>query len=334
MNRTAITLIVTLILGILLAPVAAEAQRPTKVPRIGVLVPGPLPPRSLGFTGFQQGLRELGYVEGQNIIIEWRFAEGESERARELAVELVQLPVDVLVAGGPDGPLAATHATSTIPIVIVFARDPVAMGLVASLARPGGNVTGVTYLNDPAFYRKLLQLLVEAVPGATRIAALRHRPATGLEPVAAANLQAVEKAAQSLGVHLQVLEIGAPDELEGAFAAVRGGGAQALFQFHSPFFTTHRSRIVELAAQHRLAGIYAFRSFMEAGGLMSYNASLGDQWRRAAYYVDRILKGAKPADLPVEQPMTFEFVINLKTAKALGLTIPPSILIQATEVIQ
>jgi putative ABC transport system substrate-binding protein len=325
MNRNRIALMVVLAFGILIAPLAADAQEPGKTPRIGALSPSRPPPCRID--SFAQGLRELGYVEGENIVLEWRCAGGTAERARELAVELVQLPVDVLVAGASAGPLAAKQATSTIPIVFVAAGDPVANGLVASLARPGGNVTGLadTIVFGAEFHAKRLQLLLDSVPGATRIAALRYRPAP---------LRVVEEAGRLLGVHLQVLEVETPEELEGAFAAMAREGAQALLMGHAPFFFMHRARLLELAAQHRLPGVYQGRSFVEAGGLMAYNASYDALWRRAAYYVDRILKGTKPAELPVELPMHFELMINLKTAQALGLTIPPSLLLQATEVIQ
>ena len=330
---SAIGFIVTLTLSIVLAPLGAEAQRPAKVPRTGVLRPsGVSPCRPL--EAFSLGLRELGYVEGQNIIIEVRCADGKPERQRELAVELVHLPVDILVAGAADGPLAAKQATSTIPIVFGVSGDPVAAGLVASLARPGGNVTGVVGMTGPEFHGKRLHLLLDVVPGVTRVAALRHAPYARAMPARALEHKAVEDAARSLGVHLQVLEVETPDDLEGAFAAMTREGARALFLFPATFFSTHRTRLLELAAKHRLPGIYEWRWFVEEGGLMSYSPSLDALWRRLAYYVDRILKGAKPADLPVEQPTTFELVINLKAAKALGLTIPPTLLFQADEVIQ
>jgi putative ABC transport system substrate-binding protein len=313
-------------------PLTAHAQQPAKVPRIGFLRPNLVSPcRS---DAFAQGLHDLGYVEGQNLVIEWRCVDGTPERQREVAVELIQLPVDVFVAIAADGPLAAMQATRTISIVFAIVAEPVAMGLVASLARPGGNVTGVTNQVDLAFHTKRLQLLLEAVPGVTRIAALQHGAFVRALPARQRMQQAVADAARSLGIHLQIVEVDTPDELEGAFAAMMRAGAEALLVFNAPFFGTHRMRILELATTHRLPGIYEFRSFVEAGGLMSYNASAADLVRRAAYYVDRILKGTKPADLPVEQPTKFELVINLKTAKALGITIPPTLLFRADEVIQ
>ena len=324
--------VVTLTLSLLVAPLTAAAQRPAKVPRIGFVHPSLVAP--CHHNAFVQGLRELGYVEGTNIVIEWRCAGGAPERQQALAVELVQLPVDVLVAGAAPGPLAAKQATRTIPIVFVAVPDPVAMGLVTSLAQPGGNVTGVANQVGLDFHAKRLQLLLEAVPGVTRVAALQHGAFVRAVPARALIQQAAEEAARRLGVHLQIVEVDAPDELEGAFAAMTRAGAEALLMFYSPFFTTYRRRLMELVAQHRLPGIYEARGYVEAGGLMSYNVSNADLFRRAASYVDRILKGAKPGDLPVEQPTTFELVINLKTAEALGLTIPPTLLFQATEVIR
>jgi putative tryptophan/tyrosine transport system substrate-binding protein len=327
-----ILLLMTLALGLLVAPLAAEAQPPAKVPRIGFLRASPASPCRLD--SFAQGLRELGYVEGHNLVIEWRCADGTVERQRALAVELVQLPVDVFVAASVDGPLAAMQATRTIPIVFVAVPDPVAMGLVTSLAQPGGNVTGVTNQVGLDFHAKRLQLLLEAVPGVTRVAALQQGAMVRAVPARAHMQQAAEEAARRLGVHLQFVEVDAPDELEGAFAAMRREGAEALLMFFSPFFSTHRRRLLELAAQHRLPGIFESRAYVEAGGLMSYNVSYADLFRRAAAYVDKILKGAKPADLPVEQPTKFELVINLKTAEALGLTLPPTLLFQADEIIR
>jgi putative tryptophan/tyrosine transport system substrate-binding protein len=333
-RRSPAILLITLALGLLVAPVGADAQSPAKVPRIGVLRPSLASP--CRYDSFAQGLRELGYVEGHTIVIEWRCADGTPERQRALAVELVQLPVDVFVAASADGPLAAMQATRTIPIVFVAVIDPVAMGLVTSLAQPGGNVTGVT--NAAAvgleFHAKRLQLLLEAVPGVTRIAALQQGAMVRAEPARARIQHATEEAARRLGVQLQLVEVDAPDELEGAFAAMRREGAEALLMFFSPFFSTHRRRLMELVAQHRLPGIFESRSYVEAGGLMSYNVSYAALLRRAATYVDKILKAAKPADLPVEQPTKFELVINLKTAQALGLTIPPTLLFQADEVLR
>jgi len=324
--------IVMLSLSLLAAPLAAHAQQPAKVPRIGYLRPNLFSP--CRNNTFAEGLRDLGYVEGHTIVIEWRCADGAPEQARALAVELVQLPVDVFVGEASDGPLAAMQVTRTIPIVFVVVSDPVAMGLVASLARPSGNVTGVAYQTGLEFQGKRLQLLLEAVPGATRVAMLQHGAYFRALPARARQQHVVEEAARSLGVHLQMVEVDTPDELAGAFAAMTRAGAEALWVSNAPLFVTHSRRIVELATTHRLPGIYEFRGQVVAGGLMSYNASAADYFRRAASYVDRILKGAKPADLPVEQPTKFALVLNLKTAKALGITFPPTLLIQADEVIQ
>ena len=331
---SAVRFVVTLTLSLLVAPLTAAAQLPAKVPRIGFVHPAFVTP--CHHHAFVQGLRELGYVEGTTIVIEWRCAGGAPERQQALAVELVQLPVDVLVAGATAGPLAAQQATRTIPIVFVAGGgSPIESGLVPSLAHPGGNVTGVTSRGDAEFHTKRLELLLAAVPGATRIAVLHHGPATRAAPGRAlAAMHAVAEVARSLGIHLQVLEVDAPDDLEGAFAAMGREGAQALFMVFAPFFTVNHTRIVALAAQSRLPGIYESRSYVEAGGLMSYNVDRTHLYRRAAWYVDRILKGAKPADLPVERVDTFSLVINLKTAKALGLTMPPTLLFQADEVIQ
>jgi putative tryptophan/tyrosine transport system substrate-binding protein len=331
MRDNTVKLIVTLSL-LLSALLTASAQQPAKVPRIGFLHANVVSPCRL--EAFAQGLRELGYVEGHTIVIEWRCGDGTPERQRELAVELVQLLVDVFVAVAADGPLAAMQATRTIPIVFVAVIDPVAMGLVASLARPGGNVTGVASYVGLEVNAKRLQLLLEAVPGVTRVAALQHGACVRALPARQRMQHAVEEAARSLGIHLQIVEVDTPDELEGAFAAMTREGAEALLVFNSPFFITHGTRVVELAAQHRLPGIYEVRVQVVAGGLMSYGVSGVDLFRRAASYVDRILKGTKPADLPVEQPTKFELVINLKTAKTLGITIPPTLLFQADEVIQ
>jgi putative ABC transport system substrate-binding protein len=280
---------------------------------------------------FRQGLHDLGYVEGQNLVIEGRFAEGKADRLPELAAELVRLQVDVIVAAGIAAIRAAQHATRTLPIVMVVGgADPVAHGFVASLARPGGNITGMSAIHAD-LSGKRLELLQRTVPSVARIAVLMN-PAN---PAHALQLRETQAAAQALGMQLQVLEARGREELESAFSAIHREGAGALFVFSDPLlFERHLSDIAALALQHRLPSIYAWRMWVEAGGLMSYAPSLPDIWRRTAYYVDRILKGTKPADLPVEQPMKFELVINHKTAQALGLTIPPTLLILADEVIQ
>ena len=322
-------LLVTLALGMLWAPSPSLAQSVAKMPRIGILTRAfdPHAPSSL-YEVFRQGLRDLGYVEGQSITLEYRSAEGQDERLPTLAAELVSLKVDIILAEGAPAVRAAQHATGTIPIVFPAVLDPVSQGLVASLARPGGNTTGVTF-QDPELMGKRLELLKEAVPGVTRVAYLWV--ATALTPRA---LQETETAAHALGVQLQPLEVRAPYPFDQAFATMVAARPDALITQPSEVFLGRRTQIVDLAAQTQLPGIFPEREFAEAGGLMAYGSSIAANFRRAATYVDKILKGAKPADLPVEQPTKFEFVINLKTAKALGLTIPPTILFLADEVIQ
>jgi putative tryptophan/tyrosine transport system substrate-binding protein len=322
---------VVLIFSLVLAPLAAEAQPAAKVYRIGLL--GSLPPTAPGasriWEGFFQGLQELGYVEGQNILIEGRFYGDRTERLPALAAELVRLKVDVIVAQGPPAPEAAQRATSTIPIVMTVHQDPVGSGLVASLARPGRNVTGLSVLTTE-LVGKRLQLLKEAVPGISRVAVLWDPT----HPTAALQLREAEVAARSLKVQLQVLEARAPSDLAGAFSAMTNGRAGGLIFLGGLMFFVERTRIVELAAQSRLPAIYGSKENAEAGGLMAYGPNLRESYRRAATYVDKILKGAKPAELPVERPTKFELVINMKTAKALGLTIPQSVLQRADQVIE
>jgi putative ABC transport system substrate-binding protein len=318
--------------GIVVAPFAAEAQQAAKVARIGFLwfnvAPNPHLPEA-----FLQGLRDLGYVEGRNVVIEYRDAEGKSERLPALAAELVALKVDVIVAPSTPAALAAKQATRTLPIVFTGATDPVTDGLVTTLARPGGNVTGLSTTTAPEILGKRLELLKQAVPGVTRVAVL-WQPGSQGERTNKDMLKGAEVAARALGVRLQVVEVRGPAEFERAFSDMTRARAGALTPVGgSPFFNERR-RLVDLAAKNRLPAVYSNREFVDAGGLMAYGANIADLFRRAATYVDKILRGAKPADLPVEQPTKFEFVINLKTAKALGLTIPPSLLLRADEVIQ
>jgi putative ABC transport system substrate-binding protein len=324
-------IVVTLALALVTAPLAADAQPAAKVYRIGLL--GGYSPTSKEashlWEGFFQGLRELGYVEGQNILIEGRFYGDRNERLPALAAELVRLKVDVIVAGAPPAPEAAQRATSTIPIVMTIHADPVGSGLVASLASPGRNVTGLSTLS-PELMGKRLQLLKEAVPGISRVAVLSDPTI----PTHALDLREAEVAARSLKVQLQVLQARAPSDFASAFSAMTKDRAGGLIGLGGSMFFAHRTRIVELAAQSRLPAMYTGKEFAEAGGLMAYGSNTRENFRRAATYVDKILKGAKPADLPVEQPTKFELVINLKTAKALGLTIPPSLLQRADELIQ
>ncbi len=327
MRLRIVGLVVGLVLGTLVALPPTSAQQPAKVPRIGFLFPATVSP---AIEGFRQGLRDLGYVEGQNIALELRWAEGKLERFPDLAVELVRLKVDVIVVSSTPGAVAAKRAITTIPIVFVLVADPVASGLVASLARPGGNLTGLSWFVGPETVGKFLQLLKESVPKVSRVAVLSE-PA---HPMHATYVRETEVAARALGVKLQILEVREPNELERAFATMARDRADALAVLPTLLTAVHAKRIIDLAGKHRLPAIYAFRSHVEDGGLMSYGTGVLDQYRRAATYVDKILKGAKPADLPVEQPMKFELVINLKTAKALGLTIPQSVLIRADRVIQ
>ncbi len=315
------------ILGILLAESTADAQQP-RVPRIGFLSSSSAASPTL--EAFRQGLRDLGYLEGQSIAIESRWADGRYERLPDLATELVRLNVDVILAANTAAALAAKRATTTIPIVVGAAgADPVKDGLVASLARPGGNVTGLSLLARE-LNGKRLQLLKEAIPGLSRVAVLWNPNNVTSAP----SLKDTEAAARSLALRLQPLEVRGPNELDGAFQAATMGRARALLAVPDPMFLVHRTRIADLALKTRLPMMAAETGFAHAGGLMVYGPNIPDNFRRAATFVDKILKGAKPADLPVEQPMRFELVINMKTAKALGLTFPQSILIRADQVIQ
>ena len=314
---------VALVLVLLAAPFAAEAQPAVKVPRIGFLANV----RSPGTEAFQKGLRELGYVEGQNIIVEWRLAEGRFERLPEFAAELVRLKVDVIYAPADPYVEVARKATTTIPIVFAVVADPVGRGFVQSLARPGGNITGLTNVSRE-LAGKRLELLKETVAGVSRIGVLTN-PATS-----ALTWPETEAAARALGVQLLVQEAREVGDLEGAFAAMKRGGVAAVIKLPDAMFYAQRRRIADLALKHRLPVMSAFRDFVEAGGLMAYGADIGDLIRRSATYVDKILKGAKPADLPVEQPTKFELVINTKTAKAIGLTVPLSLLFRADHVIE
>ena len=318
-----------LALGLLAAPFAAQAQPPTPKPaRIGYvsLRSGPAHLEE----AFRQGLRELGHVEGQNISVEYRWADWKPDRVPALAEELVRLKVDVIVSAGGGSPTvrAVGKMVKTIPIVFLTGGDPVGTGLVASLGRPGGNLTGVSLLTSE-LNAKRLELLKQAVPGVSRVAVLVNptRPTAGV-------VVGLEGAARALNVKLQVLEARDPQAIDGAFAAMKRERAGALLVANDPMFFAQRERIVGLAAKSRLPGIFEWREFAEAGGLLSYDTSLGDLYRQLATYVDKILKGARPADLPVEQPTKFELVINAKTAKALGLTIPQSLVLRADHVIQ
>jgi putative ABC transport system substrate-binding protein len=279
---------------------------------------------------FRQGLRELGHIEGQNILIEYRWADGQFERLPPLAAELAHLKVNVIVASNTPAALAAKHATRTIPIVLVTSGDPVGSGLVASLARPGGNVTGLSLSPTLAISGKQLELLKEAFPTVSHVAVLAN-PAN---PPTAGLLTETERAARSLGLRLRVVQVREPKQFDDAFATIKNERLPALLVIPDPLVNDERGKIVAFAATNRLPAIYPYRTFVDTGGLMSYGVDLSDLSRRAATYIDRILKGAKPAELPIEQPTKFELVVNLKTAKALGLTIAPSLLLRADQVIQ
>jgi len=318
-------------LGLLAMPRGVEAQQAAKVARIGFLsgclACGPHLPEA-----FRQGLRDLGYVEGQNLVIEYRDAEGKLERLPALAAELVALKIDVILAAGEPHALAAKQATGTLPIVFVFAPDPVTSGLVTSLARPGGNVTGLSALT-PELVGKRLELLMQVVPGVSRVAVLWQPGAYGGRTEKDV-LKGAELAARALGVRLQFVEARGPADIDRAFSEMTRAHAGALTVLSTPMFIIERRRLVDLAAKNRLPALYPTRDSVDAGGLASYGPSHADSFRRAATYVDKILKGAKPGDLPVEQPTKFELLINLKTAKALGLAIPPSLLQRADQVIE
>jgi ABC-type uncharacterized transport system substrate-binding protein len=315
--------------GILAAPPGSVAQPAGKTVRIGRLSPLSAEADVPLLAAFRSGLRDLGWVEGEKFSIEARYADGNPNQLPELAAELVWQRVDIILAGSNQGALAAKKATGMIPIVAVTTADPVGGGLVASLARPGGNITGVTALGQ-GLSAKRLELLKEAVPRATRVAVLTNPTSPNTGPF----VKESEGVARALGIQLQLAQARDPSEFEAAFATMSSKRAEALMVLADVTFITHRKRIVELAALSRLPAVYGERDFVDAGGLMFYGASLTDTYRRAAVYVDKILKGAKPADLPVEQPTKFELVINVKTAKALGLTIPQPLLLRADEVIQ
>ncbi len=316
---------------LLAAPLPAEAQQAAKVWRVGRLELGRgfVPESNPEHKAFVQGLQEHGYIVGQNIMIEYRGTEGKQEGLRELAAELVRLRVDVLVTPGTLSTLAAQQATTTIPIVMVAVGDPVGTGFAATLARPGGNITGLSDLN-PDLSAKRLELLKEVFPRLARAAVLLN-PA---HPPNVRQLGETQAAARTLGVTLQTLEVRKSEDFERAFAAAARERAGAIVVLPDAFTVSHRDQIAELAARHRLPTMFGTRPYVAAGGLMAYGASTADLNRRAATFIDKILKGVKPGDLPVEQPTKFELVINLKTAKALGLTLPPSVLLRADEVIQ
>jgi ABC-type uncharacterized transport system substrate-binding protein len=336
MKRPGTTLLMSLVLSLLAAPLAADAQQPSKVPRIGFVGTFPTSPHD---EALRQGLHEFGYVEGQNIAIERRYFEGRAERLPDLVTQLVRLKVDVLVVDACGAPLnSARQATTTIPIVVAACNDDlVATGLIASLARPGGNITGLSELT-PELGAKRLELLKEVAPKVRRVAVLwnpaySERFSTNFR-FWSSDWTEMRAAAQVFGMTLESVEIRGPDDFDAAFSTMARERADALIAFSDPSIIFHGRRIADLAAKSRLPAVYAAREVVDVGGLMSYGPSISDMFRRAAVYVGKILKGAKPADLPMEQPTKFELVVNLKTAKALGLTIPQSLLTRADEVIR
>jgi len=323
--------VICLALGTVLCALSssADAQQPKQLPRVGYLASGSRSSELSHIEAFNEGLRERGYTEGQNIIIDYSFAEGKLDRLPALAADLVRSKVDVIVTGGGPTTRAAKDATKSIPTVLVNLSDPVALGFVASLAKPGGNMTGLASIQTD-LGGKRVELLKEILPQLSRLAVLANRDVPGY----GVQMKEVEVAAQTIGLQLQVEDIRGPNDLEKAFSAITKGRAGALLGLTNPTFNILRSRIAELAVKSRLPSMYGDRVFVDSGGLISYGPDVLDSFRRAAKYVDKILKGAKPAELPVEQPTKFELVINLKTAKALNLTIPQSVLYRADKVIR
>ena len=320
-----------LALALLAAPLAAYSQQPGTSYRIGYLGTNPptTPDGMRSREALRQGLGELGWVEGKNIIIEWRYSAGRDQRLRELAAELVRLKVDVIVALASPATHAAKQATTMIPIVGIGLADPVRQGLAVNLARPGGNVTGLANLY-PELAAKWVELLREALPGVSRVAVLWN----AVNPGNALQMEATQVAARALGLRLQSVEVRGPDDFPGAFSAMTRARPEALLILADPLIGAYRTQIVAFTARSRLPAMDPFREFVEAGGLMAYSVDVPDMFRRAATYVDRILRGAKPADLPIEQPTKFEFAINIKTAQALGLAIPQSLLLRADRVVE
>jgi putative ABC transport system substrate-binding protein len=323
-------ILIWLMVAIFLTTVSpAEAQQPARIPRIGILSGSSASSFSARVEAFRRRLRELGYVEVKNIVIEYRYAEEKRDRLPDLGAELVRLKVDVIVTGGGPAILAAKKASATIPIVFGNSTDPVGTGIVSSLARPGGNITGLS-LMAPDLDGKRLELLKEAFPKVARVAFLWDPGSSRGNPA----LTDMEAAAKALGVKLQSLPVRSLDDFDSAFARAKRDGAQALITTTGPLVITQQRQVLDFAAKNRLPAMYPDSEFVEAGGLMSYAPNTADLWRRAADFVDKILKGTKPADIPVEQPMKLKFIINLKTAKQIGLTIPPNVLVRADKVIR
>ena len=324
-------LLVALGASALAIPLACVAQRENKTWHVGFLASSvrPAPLNSANIASFANGMHDLGYVEGKNLIIEWRFAEGRFERLPELAAQLVQLKVDVIVTVGPQATTAAQKSTTTIPIVMVVSNDPVGYGLVASLAHPGGNITGVSNFSDD-LSPKHLEMLLSVVPKVSRLAVLTNPTNAGHSTL----LKNVETAAQKFRVKILAMEARSPNDIKNAFSMMAREKAGAVIVMLDPVFVTERGQIAELAAKYRMPSVSSFREYVDVGGLMSYGQNLAEHFRRMTIYVDKILKGAKPGDLPVEQPTKFELIINRKTANALGLKIPQSLLISADQVIE
>jgi putative ABC transport system substrate-binding protein len=320
---------VCLAVALLLTTTRVAAQQPAKIPHIGFQLDAPASSAAARIEAFREGLRELGYIEGKNIIIEWRSSDGKPERRSEIAAELVRLKVDVIVSAGPTVTRSVKESTLTIPIVMGQDTDPVGSGFVASLARPGGNITGLSALS-PEMTGKQLELLKEIVPRLSRVAIIGN----STNPGDAQSLREMVLAAGSYEVYLRYLDVQDAKDIESAFQAAAKGHADALHVLGNPILNAHRKQIVELAAKHRMLATYARPEYVEAGGLMYYGTSYNDLFRRAAGYVDKILKGAKPGDLPVEQPTKFELIMNLKAAKQISLTIPPNVLARADKVIR
>jgi putative ABC transport system substrate-binding protein len=325
---TRLKLITLLALPLLAVPLAGEAQPGRRVPRVAFITTTS-PETSTSADAFRQRLSDLGYVEGQNIVIEWRWGRGKTERFPEFAAEVVRIPVDVIVAANTPAGFAAKKMTQTIPIVIATMVDPVGDGFVTSIARPGRNITGLT-LQTPEITAKRVQLLKEAIPAVTRVGFLADRNAGGYKETR----QAAEAAARSLGVQLEVQEVGSPDDLNGAFASMSRQGAGAVLVPAGTMLFANRAQVAEQAQKTRLPTMCGEREHANAGCLISYGARIRDVFQGAANLVDKILKGANPAELPVEAPTTFELIVNLKTAKALGLTIPPSVMLRADQVLE
>ena len=315
--------------GALATPFAGEAQQAMKVARVGLLIPVSSVDARANVDAFRQGLRELGYIESQNVAIEPRYSDGRDERLPDLAADLINLKVAVIVTWGTPAARAARGATKTIPIVTAAVNDPLGTGLIVSLARPGGNLTGVT-TGGAALSGKTLELLRELAPGVKRVAVLWN-PANPIQPV---QFRETQVAAETMRIQVQSVGVSDPNELDAAFATITGERVEAMVVLQDPMLHANRKRIVDSAASLRLLAVYERKAWVDVGGLMSYGVNFPNNFRRAATYVDKILKGAKPGDLPVEQPTKFELVINLRTAKALGLTIPPSLLLRADQLIQ